>query len=205
MRLNNITFISHRIYKEKASLFLRKNVLKKRVWTEEQVAEAFEIPCVVHYADLKKPWKYKNSVLADLWWKDCNESIVKDIIMDKYCKFHEYSDFCKVNPLFDVAKYSAEWFDILKKYNHVYIYGAGIVGKRCLGRLSQNGIQNVSFLTTDEPEKSTVDGVPIEKFSGVLLPDSIIMVATSGKFISEIMDCLIEYGIFDIINANDIL
>lgn len=130
--------------------------------------------------------------------------MVKDIIVDRYCKFHEYSDYCKVSPLFNVAKYSAEWFDILRKYSHIYIYGAGIVGKRCLCRLSQNGIQNVSFLTTDEPERTTVEEISVNKFNGCLSPDSIVLVATSGMYISEIFDKLINKEIYNIISVNDV-
>ena len=57
--------------------------------------QAIEHPCIIHYADRKKPWLLPTSPLADYWWKQYEQSF--DILrahhaQDQMASFcHEYN------------------------------------------------------------------------------------------------------------------
>ena len=93
----------------------------------------------------------------------------------------------------------------LEKYKKVYIYGAGIIGKRLFRWMYHNGIEKeVTFVVTSLSDTKELFGRSIIPVSDLTIDsDSIVVVAASKEYTSQISELLQYKGIDNILVFND--
>ncbi len=55
----------------------------KRVFSSHEISEAKNKPCIIHYAEKYKPWKYSDIENAELWYQYYKELYSKDLDLKK--------------------------------------------------------------------------------------------------------------------------
>lgn len=81
--------------------------------------------------------------------------------------------------------------------DHIYIYGAGFVGKMCFKRLIDYGIdrQRIGFVVSETGENRTFFGCPIDTVSEITaVEDGVILIAVTEKYHDEIKRILAKNG-----------
>ena len=89
----------------------------------------------------------------------------------------------------------------IKKYNNIYIYGAGHFGIACCKRLKGNGIKPKAFLVTNtDGNPQNIEDIPVIKFPKVKInkKNSIVIIALKRDFIEQVKPTLDKRKIFSI-------
>ncbi len=96
----------------------------------------------------------------------------------------------------------------LKKYNKIYIYGAGLVGQSMLKYLSKNGMAKiiVNFFTTDY-QNTIINNIPVKQFDkNAVNNDGIILLAAKREVRKQLKNNCDKVGVnnyLDIIFFDD--
>ena len=92
----------------------------------------------------------------------------------------------------DICKYQSphkKLYKFLEKCKRLYVYGAGVVGRRCYQFLKTNLIFPDNFLVTEKDYVTEVDGLKVEQFSNIHIhPNDGIIIATSQDKQNEIIN-----------------
>ena len=51
------------------AIFRYSSVRLKKIFTAQEISEARKAPCIIHYAEKYKPWKYSDIENGELWYK----------------------------------------------------------------------------------------------------------------------------------------
>lgn len=88
-------------------------------------------------------------------------------------------------------------FEFCKRFQEIYIYGAGEIGKQCLSIISGKGIHIERFLvTTKKGNKDDLYGIPVESIGNVKLDRNCgIIIAVGETFVNEIYEELLSKGV----------
>jgi len=175
---------------------------------KEEIINAWNDPCIIHYVGKDKPWDVPNVFLGEFWWQFCNnfEKLIsyfyKRIDNNFICRliFQNriiYSEF--------TTKKIPKYFDIKRKKN-VVVYGAGIRARAILKYLFYLGV-DVKFVIVSNPENNPemVFGkriIGVEKV-GDMLKECTIIVATLEKTQPEILNILAKKKVREIIPLSD--
>lgn len=105
---------------------------------------------------------------------------------------------------FSRKRYSTGWHLLLN--DKMYIYGAGVLGKRCLNFFREMDIRPIGIVISDGQEKveEYIDGIKVYKLSEIE-ENAIFVLAVSEVYLSEIMHNLKMRGIRNCINMRDIM
>lgn len=111
-------------------------------------------------------------------------SILNNFGIERICELKEYDQITKNIQSFCTSK------------EKIYIYGAGVEGKRCKNLLLAIGISNVSFLVSrKEDNVDTIDGLTVNELKNVELDDKCgIIIAISRVDSSEIIEYIKQHN-----------
>lgn len=203
--------INHVCYGKIALLPLKYNVLTKCAdesienykgsYTTTELLEAWNRPCIIHYANADKPWNSSKCVFMEHWWKfwkNCSidetdipvffQELVSDVIYSSSGGHMFRKKLPKI-------------FDIKFKRNYV-IYGAGKRARDVISYLKQMEITPMYILVSDrEGNPLEIEGIKVQEIADVygMLCDKSIIVAVREELQKEIIKNLRQYDFFEIL------
>lgn len=173
--------------------------------SEADVKEAVTHPVIIHYYSAEKPWEFMDVPLAEKWWGICQQTQLFDDFFEKYRDSFYYYAINGNKPLWKLEKYSELWMKQLKTYERIYVYGAGIKGKRTLGLLKKHGIDIEAFLVTSlEDNPNIVDETKVMEVSDNLPKDAVIIISMARNRIPEVRRALFQKGYYNVICFGEI-
>lgn len=168
------------------------------MFSEDELKEAVEEPTVIHYLTEKKPWEWFDVDYADRWWNVCRQNLFFDDFMREYHLSFYYYGIVAQKKLWRLTAYTDEWYQEVKKYTEIYLYGAGKVAASVMERLQEKGI-NINAVVVSklsEKEREYICGVPVKEFSKEINDSAMILLATSRQYQVQIRRELFRMGKF---------
>lgn len=167
--------------------------------TREEIREARENPVIIHYADVMKPWKNPYCACAKNWWKYFwkIDNAQEKFELLRLGMEQEHEKLCSKHAQ-EIVNLNNSYWKLLNRtlsfYDKLYIYGAGVYGKKLCSILSKKGIQIEGFIVSDnEPlneNTQNIIGFVERKESNYL-----ILVAVSDRYLNVILDSLEKHNI----------
>lgn len=119
---------------------------------------------------------------------------VLNMVFRFFERIHKVTHISGVRKLLGITE---KIYGFCEKFQKLYIYGAGEVGKQCFGLISGKGVRIDAFLVTTKKDNSnTLYGNPVEAIGNVGLDENCgIIIAVSDVFINEILEELLSRGI----------
>ena len=114
-------------------------------------------------------------------------------------KVFEHTEiYTGVDCIAELAVYDDEVKELMefsKKYESIYIYGAGVYGRKCLKLLVNGKTVPKGFLVSSlTSEETNIDGIPIYTLGDITLNKTCgIVIATSETYHEEILDMIKRY------------
>lgn len=207
--------LNHACYGKIAFIPLKYNVITKLAdrgledyknsYSEAELKEAWNKPCIIHYADQYKPWNSKDCVFMEQWWSFCRKSpmykcIVSDF-MDELINniiYHPRRDSFftkKVPKLFDIA--------FRRKY---VLYGAGKRSREIILFMKWHNIIPEYIIVSDTKENPIeMEGVKVKGIEDVsqVLYDKSIVIAVRESLQKEIIKNLQKYDYRELFPVSD--
>lgn len=207
--------INHVCYGKIAFIPLKYNVITKLAdrcfedykgsYSEAELKEAWNKPCIIHYADRYKPWNSEDCTFMEQWWNFCRRSSMYECIVSDFLGefinnvlYHSHRDlfFTKKMPkLFDIA------FE--RKY---VIYGAGKRSSEVISFLKRLRIIPEFIIVSSLKENpSEVDGIEVRDINEVrqLLHDKSIIIAVRESLHKTIIKKLQECDCLELFPLSD--
>lgn len=207
--------INHVCYGKIAFLPFKYNVMTKLAdvpledyrgcYGETELKDAWNRPCIIHYADAKKPWNSLNCVFMDFWWgffrkssayelmiPDFFEDMITDMI---YCASGGLAFTKKVPYIFNL------------KYDRDYVvYGAGKRAMDVILYMKRLNIRPRFIVVSDysgNPLK--IEGIEVKEITdaGEALYNKSIIVAVRESLQKEIIKNLLHFDCFEILPISD--
>lgn len=215
MPVQDQDIINHACYGKIALIPFKYNVMTKLAdkciedykgyYAESELREAWNSPCIIHYADVNKPWNSKNCIFIDYWWKFCKKSSIYECIAsDFFSEFvnnviyglHNDSIFTKKLPTL---------YDITFKRKYV-VYGAGKRAREVIAFMKQIKIIPEFIVVSEMDENpSEIEGIEVKDIvnAGQMLFDKSILIAIREKFHKEIIRNLQRYNYIELLPVSD--
>lgn len=119
-----------------------------------------------------------------------------DVIIDAFSVLNKKYN---ISTYYQLQQMIVDFKDIIefaKKYERIFIYGAGEYGKKCKAILDYHDIQIDGFLVSDDVKAEDLAGIPILNMDSFHMGNSDgIIVAVSKKYRKEILENLDNIGI----------
>ncbi len=163
----------------------------------------------VVYEDLKQSCDKKVEIINGSK-HDLNPKSIMLVTLLDYCRdFKLYLDTIYKNISKEYIDELAEIYEIreyFKKHKNVYIYGAGVAGRRNKQLMEQIGLFPKGFVVScGERKAEEYEGLPVCEIQEMQCDEETgIIIAVKDKFKDEITDSLKEYGVKDYIYGNHI-
>lgn len=149
----------------------------------------------------------KNTKLLATEYRDISTVAISgnDVLIEKYQRAintHYYSTmFMEYQFRADFNVFLCEWInDHVDKKNKYYIFGAGVVGKRCLALLRQMGIVNICFIDNDTTKQgSIIEGAEVFPINCLSNAGAAVVVISSLANEEGIRKQLNQYIIHDVV------
>ena len=174
-------------------------------YPEAELIEAWNNPCIIHYADRTKPWNSGDCVFMDYWWKYFKKSsIYESVVNDFFNEFVTNIIYCSQRTMMFTKK-MPQIFDITFKRNYV-VYGAGEKAREVLSFLKQFDIVPEFIVVSDSRENpSKIEGIDVKNIedAGQMLCDKTILIAVSEKLHKEIINRIQEYDYIELLPVSD--
>lgn len=215
MRSQDQDIINNGCYGKISLIPLKYNVITKTAdksiedyqgsYSESELKEAWNNPCIIHYADRNKPWNSKDCVFMDYWWKyfrkspiyNCNiNDFFNEFITNIIYHSHETMIFTKKMPRI---------FDIAYKRKYV-IYGAGQKAKETVVYLRRLEVVPDYIIVSDlKDNPSDLEGIAVRDITsaGQTLYDKTILIAVRECFHREIIKELQKYDYIELLPVAD--
>lgn len=176
----------------------------QNVYSEVELREAWNKPCIIHYANIHKPWNSLDCVFMDYWWNMCRRNLIfKDVVSDFFRDFLLNAIYYSRGSVF--TKKMPEIFDITFQRKYV-IYGAGRRARAFILFLKQLGI-NPEFIIVSELDNNPfeVEGIEVKCINNVfnMLYDKTIIIATRTPLHNEIIKSLQRYDYLELLPVSD--
>ena len=165
----------------------KKTELIDKVFTQEEWKEGIENPYILHFCGPLKPWEYFNVPFADRWWEACRHAgLFSDFAQERLEIFYYYGVILQ-KPLWKCEEFSKGWYEELKKFPYIYVYGAGEKGSKLIRKLQQNNV-NIEAAVVSEKDKnlSSVENVEVVEFTKHIQQSALILLGVSVSYIREI-------------------
>jgi len=168
------------------------------MWNYERLAAEFQYSflqiMVNEFLDAKNKGTLKPEYFNKSAWNEVNRIIdAPDYFFKNTAKI--YRDKGLTNkPALNYIIYENGFLELMKQYQNIIIYGAGVVGQYVLQYLERHEVNHIVCLAVtsalDNPEK--IDGVPIRSISDLTdyAEKGLIIVATLERIQDEIIDTL---------------
>lgn len=216
MPLQDQDIINHACYGKTMLIPLKYNVMTKVAdkcieeykgcYSEMELVETWNDPCIIHYAGLLKPWNSGSCVFMDYWWKYFRKSLIYESFM---------SDFW-VEFVTNVIYHSGEGtiftkkmpsiFDITFKRKYV-IYGAGEKARRVLSFMKQFKIAPEFIIVSDSGmgNPSEIEGIKVRAIenAGSMLHDKTVLIAVRETLHKEIINRICKYDYIELLPVSD--
>lgn len=207
--------INHACYGKIVFIPLKYNVITKLAdqelenykgsYSEEELKEAWNKPCIVHYADQYKPWNSGNCVFMEQWWRFCRKSPMYECIASDFLGelINNVLYYSHRNSFF--TKNVPKLFDITFKRKYV-IYGAGKRAKEVLSFLRRLGIIPEFIIVSNfEENPSEIGGIEVRDIASVrrLLRDKSVIIAVRESLHKEIIRNLQECDCMELFPLSD--
>lgn len=158
-------------------------------FSSKEIYNALDAPLIIHYADRKKPWRDLSTPYSIDWWDECVKSNMRK-------EMHTFN-MCMIirNSL------KPEALDQIKR---VYIYGAGLVGRRVCEYLITNGYGSkiCSFCSTTGNSEN-VYGFLVKKVDDLIIRNGdMVLLAAKGNLRSEMKNKCTSLGIEEVIEID---
>lgn len=177
----------------------------EKVFSKEELEEGRKKPCILHYSDLYKPWDWLSVLSAEKWWDICRTTeFFPEFMREKQDVFYYYGIVCQ-NPLWNCEEYSTKWYDEVKKFPKVYVYGAGKVGEEITQKLQVNHVLITAVLVSKKKEEDeALLGVPVIEFSNEVDENALIILAVSSRYVMEIREMLFQNRYYKVFTFHNI-
>ena len=139
----------------------------KDTYSEEELKEAWNRPCIIHYANTAKPWNSAECVFMDYWWEICRSTYLFNDMLHEFFK----------DLVFDViyhtkgamfTKKLPEIFDMTFKRNYV-IYGAGKRAREFILFMKHLGIiPEFIIVSKSDTNPSNIEGIEVKSIHEVV-------------------------------------
>lgn len=183
-------------------------------WTEERLSEIFDRneiqqakmePYILHFNNKYKPWEYLEITYADKWWETCRYSLFYEDFFKEYQDCFYYYAIVKRNKLWKYRSFTKEWLREIGRYSKVYIYGAGIKGKRAVNYFAENQINIEAVVVSDKLQNVTeVLGVQVIDLKSGIDQRGLFIVATSEKYHIQIRRNLFEKKCYNVLMLGEV-
>lgn len=175
------------------------------IFTENEIHEAKLAPYVIHFSNKYKPWEYMDIAYADRWWRICRYSLMYEQFLKEYQDCFFYYAVVTHGKLWKCDKFTREWLEEIKKYSKIYIYGAGIKGKRAVNYFTENEIIIEAVLVSDDSKNGTeVCGIQVVKLSSDVDDKGLFIVAASEKYHIQIRRSLFKEKCYNVLMLGEI-
>ncbi len=177
----------------------------KNCFQKEDIKEAWNRPCIIHYADQNKPWNSSECVFMDYWWKYFRRSllyknIVNDFMNDLIINIIYHSQTGK-----KFTKKIPKIFDITFDRKYV-IYGAGKRASEFISFILNIGIIPEYIVVSDKNNNpSEIQNIEIREISEVCnnLHNRTIIIAVRENLHKEIISSLQQFDYGELLPVSD--
>lgn len=143
---------------------------------------------IVKYNHYSCKWLYNDEYVMDLLEKQGSALTAAFSLLDEKLG---------INTLRRLLSYSENVQKLNDTYERVYIYGAGICGKRCIKYLRNVPVHVDGFIQTNVLI-DYVEGVPVFSLRNLNITEKdLVVIATSTQYWDEIYNCLEKHGVYD--------
>lgn len=172
-------------------------------FSEEEWSESQNNPCIIHYSTSMKPWEIFTVPKAEKWWKVCRQSELYDDFQKKYEKNFFYYGIVAKGALWKYEQYSREWFNELRKYKDIFLYGAGEYSSLAMENLRKKQIEVAGVLVSRmESNPQEFYGMRVTEYSEAVSKMAMILIAANENNSVEIKRNLLEYEHFNFFILN---
>lgn len=207
--------INHACYGKIAFLPFKYNVMTKLAdiciedykgcYAESELKEAWNRPCIIHYADPNKPWNSGKCVFMDYWWNFFRKSPLYDNVMNEFWdEFIQNIIYCSQNSLL-FTKRIPKIFDLTFKRRYV-IYGAGKRAREVVSFMKQLKIIPEFIMVSDSNENPIdIEEIEVKEIQDVcqILYDKSIVIGVRESLQKEIIKNLQHYDYFELLPISD--
>lgn len=173
--------------------------------SDEELQEAKAHPYIIHYSTAEKPWEFFDIPYADKWWETCRKTIVCDEFFDLYRSSFYYYGVIKNKSLWRLEKFSEPWLEEIRNYDDLYVYGAGVKGKRAVEYLVSNNITIKAVLvSTMDNNAEYVQGVKVECLASQVTDRDLVILALKDAYLAQVRRMLFKKNIFNVIGVEEI-
>ncbi|MCM1261853.1 MAG: glycosyltransferase family 8 protein [Butyrivibrio sp.] len=176
-------------------------------YSEEELKEAWNKPCIIHYADLYKPWNSSECVFMDYWWKFFRKSLIYeyDSIMNEF--WSEFVQNIIYNPKNSLlfTKRTPQIFDLAFKRNYV-IYGAGKRAREVISYMKRlNIIPELIIVSNVNENPLDIEGIEVKGIMDVcqILYDKTIVISVQESQQKDIIKNLQQYDYLELLPISD--
>lgn len=176
-----------------------------KVFPQEEWEEGFQNPAIIHFCGPLKPWEYFNVPFADKWWEACRHlGLFTNFAEEKLAIFYYYGVICQ-KPLWKCEEFSSGWYEELRKFSHIYVYGAGEKGCKLIRILQQNNIHIEAAVVSEKDKNlSLVENVEVVEFTREISKNALMLLGVSISYIGEIREKLFHEGYMNVFIFQDI-
>lgn len=181
----------------------------KGCFSESELIDAWNNPCIIHYADRIKPWNSPECCMGEFWWRECrNNSYAWAYYTQKYSiKFMVKTIFNVVpsNNKFTKIPQLPKLFNLGAKQKLV-LYGAGKRAMEFMAYLASDNIVPDMIIVKDKKgNPQEINHITVVQLNELekLQTDTTLIVATRESLQEEIMQDIKDFRFREIILLND--
>lgn len=173
-------------------------------YSETELREAWNNPCIIHYASPNKPWNSGDCVFMDYWWNFFRKAPIYSEVMNHFTiELVTNIIYGQQNHFF--TKKLPEIFDIAFEREYV-IYGAGKRAMDVIAYMNQRGIYPKFIVVSDlKDNPSEVEGIEVKdiKEAAEQLKNKAIVIAVRESWQKEIIRMLYKYDYLELLPISD--
>lgn len=160
-----------------------------------------------------------------LFWYTKMSLAQKETIKYEIYRFFSSVDWSVINKNEEMSKCFVEINELLKEfgrvsivpiediimlvnsYEYLYVYGAGVMGKRIIKYLSKQGITPQNIVVSDSQAEEVIDNIEVKRIGDVIFPGDVdkigFIIAAKGIYHIQMMRSLNRYGIENVLSVSD--
>lgn len=167
--------------------------LRRRILTAELNDLLFWFTQLSDAQKEKIKWELFQFILTLDWSKLNRSQVIFDSVKEINSLLSEYG-YAKKIPLEQLVK-------ICDKYELLYLYGAGVMGKRVLHYLQSYGIKPECIIVSDCADANYIEGIEVKKISDIVFPDQnmVVMLSALNNYHIQMIHELKKKGVKHII------
>lgn len=176
-----------------------------RSYSVAELEEAWNSPCIIHYADAAKPWNNAKCVFMDFWWQFFKGTAVYEAAIGRFCRelIINIIYASEIGPVF--TKKIPRMFDIAYERDYV-IYGAGKRARDVIMYMKSRKILPSMIIVSEMGSNPyEIEGIAVKSIKdiGDKLHEKTIIVAVSESLQKEIIISLQQYDYRELLPISD--